>query len=195
MSAKLDDLIEFMKFTHEIRNVRRALLLETDKRYENDAEHQYQLALVAWFLIDQDDLPLDRYRCIGMAMVHDIAEAYTGDIIVFATPEERAEQTKREKEAIKKLRKVWPNFSSMHELIDEYEARETEEGKFIYALDKLVPIINNYLYDGKAWKRHGISFDRLKEVKKGKVDANPHVEKYYKQALKLLEKNPQLFSA
>ena len=78
--AKLDNLLEFIRFTHEIRNVRRAVLLENDSRRENDSEHMYQLALTAWFLIEKDKLKLDKFRAVGLAMVHDIVEVYAGDI-------------------------------------------------------------------------------------------------------------------
>lgn len=181
-----------MKFTHEIRNVRRAMIFEDDL-HENDAEHGYQLALVAWFLIDKDKLSLDKYRCACMAMVHDVIEVYSGDTIAFAAENVIAVQATKEKEAVDKLKEQWPSFKSMQNLVDEYEKRETPESKFVYALDKLLPIINNYLFGGKAWKEHSVSFDKMKSIKVGKVDLSKDVNSYYKNLLKVLEQNPNLF--
>src|SRR5438270_4152305 len=103
----LSKLLDFVRFTHQIRNVRRAIILEDDI-HENDMEHQYQTALVAWFIIENDNLPLDKFKCVGLAMVHDIAEIYAGDIIFFASKKDHEAQDKREQEAVKKLQKQWP---------------------------------------------------------------------------------------
>jgi len=195
MQDDLEKLLDFVRFTHQIRNVERAVLLETENRHENDAEHAYQLALVAWFLLDRHDLQLDKYRCVGMAMVHDIAEAYAGDTTAFASAEDRAAHEAREKKAIARLRKEWPEFTSMHNLIDEYEKRETSEAKFVYAMDKLMPIINNYLYGGKVWRKEGRTLEQMKQIKKGKIEPSPLVEEYYQEILKILEQKPELFGS
>ena len=193
MKTDLEKLLNFVRFTHEIRNVQRAILLETVNRHENDAEHGYQLALVAWFLIENNGLQLDKFRCVAMALVHDLAEAYAGDTIAFASEKDLAAQKQKEKEAIAKLRENWPDFGSLHELIEEYEHHETPEGRFVYSLDKLVPILNNYLYEGKIWKKEGITLDRLKAIKIGKVDISAEVNGYYQALIKVLEHEPNLF--
>ena len=193
MKMDLEKLLDFVRFTHEIRNVQRAVLLETKNRHENDAEHGYQLALITWFLLDKNGLKLDKYRCVGIAIVHDIAEAYAGDTTAFASAKDRAAQEKREKEAIDKLQEEWPEFTSMHDLIDEYQRHETPEGKFVYALDKLIPIINNYLYKGRVWRKEGRTLEHMKGIKKGKIEPSPIVEEYYQELLKILEREPNLF--
>jgi putative hydrolase of HD superfamily len=191
----LDKLIEFVKFTHKIRSVQRQMLFIDENRHENDAEHGYQMALVAWFLIDEDNLKLDKFKAAAMAMVHDVAEVYAGDIIFSASEGDLAEQAKREKEAIARLKKEWPSFKSMHELIAEYEGLKSEEAKFIYALDKFLPLVNHYLYDAKAYKKHGISFDDVVRTKTEKVKLSPEVYKYYEQIMKIFEQHPEFFEA
>jgi putative hydrolase of HD superfamily len=193
-TSDLQNLIEFIAFTHEIRKVKRAMLLEDYQTNENDAEHCYQLALTAWYLIEKDNLKLDQNKVISIALIHDVAEAYAGDTTAFASAEDRSAHAKREAEAIAKLKSDWPAFTSMHELIEEYELRKTDEAKFVYALDKLVPIINNYIYEGKAWKVQGITLDRVKEIKAGKVDLSEVISKYYKDLVMLLEAKPELFA-
>jgi putative hydrolase of HD superfamily len=188
----LEELIDFVRFTHEIRSVRRAMMFEGNSN-ENDMEHQYQLALVGWFLADNDELKLDKNKLVSLALVHDIAEVYAGDLIAFASPKDRKEQKKREKDAILKLQERWPSFSSMHELIEEYEHLSTEESKFIYALDKLLPMINNYIFEGKAWKKHNITLEKLKDTKKNKVSISNEVDRYYREIIKLFERKPELF--
>jgi putative hydrolase of HD superfamily len=190
----LNKIIDFVRFTHQIRNVQRKMLFEDENRYENDAEHGYQTAMAAWFLIDNDNLKLDKFKCAAMAMVHDVAEVYAGDLIFSADDKAQSEQDKREKEAIKKLKIEWPSFGSMHELIAEYEELKTEEAKFVYTLDKFLPLINHYLYDAKAYKKHRISLDDVKRGKTEKVKVSSDIYKYYDQMIKIFEKHPEFFS-
>ena len=192
---KIYKLVEFVKFTHEIRNIKRAILLESNENYENDSEHMYQLALVAWYLIENDDLKLDKYRCVGMAMVHDIVEVHAGDIPAYAPEYNHPSKAENEKKAAIKLSQQWPNFTSLHELINEYEVNKTPESHFVYALDKLIPIINNYVYDGRTWKEVGLDLEWVKKSKVGKIDMSPEINRYYHQLLKVLEQKPELFGS
>lgn len=193
MPGKLDDLLDFVRFTHEVRSIKRKILFEDYERFENDEEHMYQLALTAWFLIENDKLKLDKFKCIGMALAHDITEVYSGDTPTHAPPEERAAHEKREKRASGQLKQQWPTLVSMHELVDEYLRRETPEAKFIYALDKTLPVFNLYLYEGRSWKQQNISLTAVKSVKAGKVDISPEVGKYFEGIMKLVEQRPELF--
>lgn len=193
MSTDINNLIDFIKFTHQIRNVERAIILEEGSR-ENDAEHGYQLAMVAWYIIDKENLKLDKFKAACIAMAHDIVEVYAGDVLAFAPTEKLDEAKQKEAAAVQKIKQNWPDFKSLNNLIDEYESLSSEEAKFVYALDKLVPIINNYLYEGGAWKNHGITFEKMKSIKVGKIDKNSTINEYYESLLKILEGNPQIFS-
>lgn len=169
------------------------VLLESDRRKENDEEHMYQLALTAWYLIEKDKLKLDKFKAVGLALLHDIVEVYAGDIPTFSPKHGGPEKLKKERAAALRLKKEWPEFSSMHELIQEYEKRETDEAKFVYSLDKLLPVLNNYIYGGRVWKKVGLSLDWLKSSKAGKIDASPGIYDYYQQMIAILEKHPELF--
>ncbi len=53
-------------------------------RYENSAEHSWQLAILALSLVPHAKLSIDMDRVIRMLLVHDIGEIDTGDTMVFA---------------------------------------------------------------------------------------------------------------
>ena len=62
------------------------------------------------------------------------------------------------------------NFNvSQNELIEQYEAREDKESRFVYALDKIQPMLNIYTDGGRTWKEKGVTIDMLVEYKKEKV--------------------------
>lgn len=195
MNPDLVELLDFIKFTHEIRNVRRAALLETDTRQENDSEHMYQLALVGWYLIEKDKLKLEKHKVAGLAMVHDIVEVYTGDIPTFTAEHSNPTKAINERLAAARLTKEWPKFKSLHYLIDEYEKRQTPEAKFVYALDKLIPIINNYIYEGRTWKKANLDLNWLIASKAGKIDVSEEINEYYLQLLNILKMHPEMFGS
>ena len=58
-NTKFDSLIDFVKFTHLVQNVERVVLANGQERWENDSEHSFQLAFVAWYLVEHEKLDLN----------------------------------------------------------------------------------------------------------------------------------------
>ena len=195
MNEPIKTLLDFVSFTHEIRKVKRAMWVLDEDQFENDSEHGYQLALTALFVIEEKNLNLNALHAMGLALVHDVLEVHAGDTPVYGNQAHIQTQKARETEAIMELKRQWPQMQLMHELIDEYEARDTNESKFIYALDKLLPILNNYLDEGRNWIRQGVSLDQLIAVKRGKIDLDPAIHDYYAQSLALLRNKPEFFAS
>ncbi|MGC1177262.1 MAG: HD domain-containing protein, partial [Candidatus Saccharimonadales bacterium] len=117
-----------------------------------------------------------------------------GDTPVFGHEELKSTKLIREKEAIKALRKKWPKFTLLHALIAEYEDRKTPESIFVYALDKLLPVINNYLDNGRNWQKQGVDLATVIKVKTGKINLDEHINNYYQQLLTLIREKPELFT-
>lgn len=195
MSNSLDQLLAFTSFTHDVRRVKRSMWVKDEEVFENDSEHSFQLAMIALFIIQENNLSLDINKCMSMAIVHDVLEVHSGDTHIYGASSEIESKAKREKDAIEKLKIDWPNLTLMHELINEYELRETKEAKFVYALDKLIPMLNNYLDNGRNWKREKITIEQIKKAKSKKITLDPTISEYYHLVLKLLESKPELFKA
>ncbi|HSI20944.1 MAG TPA: HD domain-containing protein [Verrucomicrobiae bacterium] len=189
----LPHLIEFVAFTHEFQRIQRSIFAQGEERHENDAEHSFQLALTGWYLIESDNLPLNRIRIVELALTHDLVEVYAGDSPVFQ--EKTGSKDEDEKEAVQQLKKQFPGFTSLEPLLNEYKERATEESKFVYALDKLLPIINNYLDGGRSWKMDKVSIGRVIQEKTAKVGISPAVNEYYPALIELLQTKPELFGA
>lgn len=193
MKSDIRDLLDFTLFTNEIRKVKRAVWVIGEEVYENDCEHSYQLAMTALYIIETNHLKLDAFKAMGLAMVHDILEVHAGDTPAFSEESALVAKVENEKQAIAQLQQQWPNLKLMHQLIAEFEAKSTPESKFVYALDKLVPILNNYLDNGRNWKREGFDLNRMIQIKSGKVDIDPTIDEYYQQILDILQSNPEIF--
>lgn len=187
-SKKFTQLIDFIEFTHEFEKVVRIARVPNGERFENDAEHSYQLAMVAWFLIEHDKLKLDRELCFMYALAHDLVEVYAGDTYVL-DKKNILSKHKREKDAFKKIKKRFSKFKTLIKTIGQYENKVDEESKFIYSLDKLIPPIQIYLEDGKLFHEMKISLENMIEIKKGKIDKSFHINKYWLELLPMLIKN------
>ncbi|HRN96665.1 MAG TPA: HD domain-containing protein [Candidatus Levybacteria bacterium] len=187
------DLLEFVSFTHQYQQVKRAILATGENRDENDAEHSYQLAMVAWYVVKTRKLKLDIDKVIKYALTHDLVEVYANDT-PFHTKDKTLLESKqqREHDALEQIATNFAEFGDMKELIKKYEEKIDEEAKFVYALDKILPVMNIYLDNGKTWKRDDISYKQIR-TKDEKIKVSEEAEKLWKELLVLLDKNKHMF--
>lgn len=186
-------LIELQQLLLQFQAIDRVLLLPgRGERRENDVEHSYNLAMAAWFLA-QYFPSLDRDLAVRTALAHDLVEIHAGDTYIFHNPDGLATKKAREDAALEQLAADWADFPDMLETLQAYEKRETPEAKFVYALDKVMPAIINYLQGGQTWKENHVTIDDLHEMKDAKVALSPEIEPLYRELMALLKENPQLF--
>jgi putative hydrolase of HD superfamily len=190
----MESLFQFVKMLNAFRNVERVTYVNGENRQENDVEHSYHLAMIAWYLIEKENLPLNKDLVIQYALVHDLVEVYAGDTFFYTEDQALLDsKAEREQEALQKLKEEYPSFSGITEVLHRYEEKQDEESKFVYALDKIQPIINIYLDGGRTWKENDITLELLKEKKKEKVAVSPYVEKIFQELVAILEKESKLF--
>ena len=158
---------------------------------ENDTEHSYNLAMSAWYLA-QWFPELNKDRIIQYALVHDLVEGHAGDTYIYGTEAELASKEKREADALQQLEKDWTDFGEMSQTIRSYEQRGDAESKFVYALDKIMPIMLIYINDGYTWKKEGVTVDMLHKAKIGKVSLSPEILPYFNELHELLLSRPDL---
>ena len=104
---------------------------------ESVADHSWSTAFLTLFYgMKEESLDLD--RSIKIAIVHDMAEAETGDIATRAQDKEQ-ELSKQEKSDLEK--QFFENIASQDgeilKLWKEYESKETREAKFVNDMDKI----------------------------------------------------------
>ena len=80
----MQQIIEFILEMEKLKGVTRKTRPLGLDRYENSAEHSWQLALLAISLERFAESPIDMNRVVRMLLVHDIGEIDTGDTIFFA---------------------------------------------------------------------------------------------------------------
>lgn len=162
-------------------NIKRDIIWLTDEtRYENDAEHSFSLALICGEMADQlEGLSTD--RVVTKAIIHDLVEVYADDTSVW-DEEGLKDKATREHEAFEELKQEYGHNSWMIRNIEEYEGRQTEEDKFVYAMDKLLAVLIIVNNDGKFWKENGVDYSRYLEKyneKRRQVAEHQAVLKWY----------------
>src|SRR5580704_1310169 len=109
----LEKAAKFRALLDAFSLVERVMHVKGREQRENDTEHSYTLAMLAWYLADAFDLGLDKDRLLRYALVHDLVEVYAGDTYVL---DEEGLKTKHEREEKARLRLIeeFPEFKDLH---------------------------------------------------------------------------------
>lgn len=188
----LERMIQFSQLMLKFQDVVRAFYLPQGDK-ENDVEHSYHLAMMAWYLNSAGELGYDTDRLIRYALLHDLVEAYVGDVHAFDAAG-RVGKYEREAAAILRFEREFPEAREMAPMMQAYMSRADEEAKFVYALDKLMPMIMIYLDNGRTWREDGFRFEIIHQVQASKIALSEPVDALYQQLRRIFECRPELFA-
>jgi putative hydrolases of HD superfamily len=161
---RLSQIVEFCKLIDREKFVQRRTYLTDGIRLENDAEHEWHMAVMALLLSEYSNEDVDKLKVVSILLIHDLVEIYAGD--TFAYDEDgKKSQRERELAAADKLFSQLPEdlCQKFRSLWDEFEAWETPESKFAHTLDNFQPMMLQSATHGKAWREGG---RKLSEVLK-----------------------------
>lgn len=131
---------------------------------ESVAAHTWGVALLC--LLYGDEAGVDVGRALGLAVVHDLAEAETGDVAVRAeagaqrVPDE--EKVARERATIRDLADDLGD-ASLVDLWAEYEARETPEARFVKDMDLVDMCLQAVVYEREGRYDPGADNEHFEE--------------------------------
>ena len=146
-------ILEFLAFAEGVKRELRHSWL-SDGRRESVAEHSWQMALMAMVVHPHLEAPVDLCRALKMILVHDLAEAETGDVPVFETGARKAAKPARERAAMEGVRSRLgdPAGQEIHDLWHDYETTASNEAKLARALNHLEVQIQHNLADLSTWE-------------------------------------------
>jgi putative hydrolases of HD superfamily len=172
MDDRFKKQIQFIIEIDKIKSIFRKTCIFDGSRKENDAEHSWHFAMLAMILSEYANEPVDVCKVIRMALIHDIPEIDNGDVMVYKKSEADFENERRAAERIFGLLPDDQRDECLS-LWAEFEERKTPEARFAAAIDRIEPVMQNYLNDGCAWKENGIKADRVMDTNKH-IDAGSH---------------------
>jgi putative hydrolase of HD superfamily len=161
--VRLARQVEFIVEADRLKDVHRQTITTGSRRAETDAEHSWHLCLAVLVLAEHANHPgLDVLRVLRMLVVHDLVEIDAGDTFAYDT-RAMADQHERESRAAKRIFGMLPpdQGAEFRALWDEFEAKESPEARFAAAVDRFQPMLLNCRTEGAAWRRHGITHDRV----------------------------------
>ncbi|MBB5019327.1 putative hydrolase of HD superfamily [Chitinivorax tropicus] len=158
----MQEIVDFILELDQLKGVTRKNKPLGLTRYENSAEHSWQIAMLAMALQAYAPVPVKIDHVVAMLLVHDIGEIDTGDTIVYA---EGGWDVRKAAElvAVKRIFGLLPAPTGAYflSLWQEFEAGATAEARFAGAIDRAMPALLNLNNQGQSWRENGISYERV----------------------------------
>ena len=159
MQQIIDFILELDKLKAVTRKVRP---LGIHDRYENSAEHSWQIALLAASLAPYAEPSIDINHVISMLLVHDIGEIDAGDTMVFV----EGGWDQRKAAELASVTRIFgllpPTQGAVYlALWQEFEDEITPESRFAHSVDRAMPVLLNLNNKGQSWRENGISYERV----------------------------------
>ncbi len=162
MDKRLEKQLAFSLEIDKVKNVFRQTHLSDSGRNENDAEHSWHMAIMAYLLREYANENVDITKVMLMCLIHDIVEIDAGDTYAYDA-EGLQTQKAREDAAKERIYSILPEEQKIEfsELFDEFEAYETAEAKFAHAMDNFQPLMLNNSNNGGDWKEHNVTAEQV----------------------------------
>ena len=172
MDERLKKQLDFALEIDKEKNILRQTHLSGQGGGENDAEHAWHMAIMAYLLREYSNEPVDITRVMLMCLIHDVVEIDAGDTYAY-DEEGKKTQKAREEAAKERIYSLLPEDQKeeLAAIFDEFEESKTPESKFAHAMDNLQPLMLNNSNDGGDWREHGVSakqvYGRQSRTKEG----------------------------
>jgi putative hydrolase of HD superfamily len=158
----MQQIVDFILELDKLKGVTRKVKPVSLDRYENSAEHSWQIALMAASLELYAESAVDISRVIRMLLVHDIGEIDAGDTMVFV----EGGWDERKVAELAGVKRVFgllpePQGGAFLALWLEFEEGETAESRFAHSIDRAMPVLLNLKNEGQSWRENGVSYERV----------------------------------
>ena len=162
MKENLEKTFAFILELEKLKAVeRRTKPLGLD-RYENSAEHSWQVALLAFALARYADEPVNVEKVIKMLLLHDIGEIDADDVFFF---DENGRAAVKEKEALamERIFALLPDETGREflEIWNEFENGDSNEAKFARAIDRVMPVLQNLYNNKQSWTENNVTKEQI----------------------------------
>ena len=158
INERLKKQLEFSLEIDKEKNIFRQTHLSGHGRNENDAEHAWHMAIMAFLLKEYANEEVDISKIMLMCLIHDVVEIDAGDTYAYDEVNLKT-QKEREDKAKERIFSMLPDDQKdiLISLFDEFEEGKTPEAKFAKAMDNLQPLLLNNSNNGGDWRMHGVN--------------------------------------
>ena len=162
MDERLQRQLNFILEIDKEKNIFRQTHLSGGGRSENDAEHAWHMAVMAYLLQEYANEKVDILKVVMMCLIHDVVEIDAGDTYAYDDADLKTQKL-REDRAKERIYSLLPpdQKAKMTALFDEFEENQTAEAKFAHAMDNLQPLLLNDSNNGADWRAHEVTADKV----------------------------------
>lgn len=162
MDERLKRQLDFILEIDKEKNIFRQTHLSGHGRNENDAEHAWHMAVMAYLLQEYANEKVDIAKVMLMCLTHDIVEIDAGDTYAY-DPVGLETQKAREQAAKERIYSLLPDDQkeALQAIFDEFEESKTPEAQFAHAMDNLQPLLLNHSNNGGDWKAHQVTAEQV----------------------------------
>lgn len=162
MEERMKKQMAFALEIDKVKNIFRQTHLSSHGRNENDAEHSWHMAVMAYLLKEYANEEVDIAKVMLMCLIHDIVEIDAGDTYAYDTAGLKTQKA-REDAAKERIFSILPEEQKEEftALFDEFEAYETAESRFVHAIDNLQPLMLNNSNNGGDWREHDVTAEQV----------------------------------
>ena len=162
----VDHLLALSILCNTFSRIKRTCYHEDGTTQESDSDHTVMLGVLG-LSFAREYLPhLDQGKIAQFIFVHDLVEAYAGDVPTYntLTKEEKEQKDTNEQAALARIQKEFgESFPFVHETIEAYERLDTPEARFVKVFDKLMPPLTYYSNGGKQAELHKEQRETIEE--------------------------------
>ncbi|MDU0352889.1 HD domain-containing protein [Paraglaciecola aquimarina] len=164
-------VVSFIMELEKLKNVERRIKPLGLSRYENSAEHSWQVALMAISLAPYAEQKVDILKVVTMLLVHDIVEIDTGDKFAYDAAHDDYEN---ELQSAQRLFAILPAQQEQKFLAlwVEFEQSTSPEALYAKSIDRMMPVLQNLNNGGQSWLEHNVSVAQI--LKKNSVIRQSH---------------------
>jgi putative hydrolase of HD superfamily len=180
MQNDFADITRFILELEKLKAVERQIKPLGFERYENSAEHSWQIALLSLTLLPYAQQATDPLTVVTMLLLHDIVEIDTGDKFAYA---DNHEDYQNEHAAAIRIFALLPEAMNRKylQLWEEFEAAQTPEAQFAKAIDRLMPVLQNLHNGCQSWLKHKVSISQILAKNVAVEKANPQLWLWLKE--------------
>lgn len=162
MKKDLEKCFGFILELEKLKAIQRKTKPVGLERYENSAEHSWQITVLAMVLANFSNEEVNIDRVIKMLLIHDIGEIDADDVFFF---DEAAKAGAKDAEyaSVKRILGMLPEKTGdeLLELWEEFEYGDSKEAKFARSIDRVMPILQNLNNNKQSWNENGVGKEEI----------------------------------
>lgn len=163
----LNEAEQLQRLINEFSLVERRHYIPNTEIKENDAAHTVSVTMLSWYLCAKLQLPdtLNLEKILRYATVHDLVEAYAGDVPTHANKLARKQKKIDEDRAMQRIQLEFSNsFPSMVADLHAYENKVDEEALFVWIVDKMQSYIQGFIDDWRPYHEHPVTINMFSDT-------------------------------